>query len=221
MSWNTRLTEARNARGLRKGEFARQAGVSAPTVTDWESGEIQNLSAEKLMAICAVLKIRHEWLMYGRGQRDAEDIIRESRARFLPSSNVEDAPSSFQLVPVISWVAAGAWHSAVDNYSPGDAEFWIPSPVMMSPSAFALRVIGDSMTPKYQPGYLILVDPEQRGGVVCGDPIVARLTGTDEVTFKILAEDAGRKFLKPLNQQYPTITDPFEIIGKVIRFVGE
>lgn len=35
-------------------------------------------------------------------------------------------------------------------------------------------------------------------------------------TFKQLVMDGDRVYLKPLNKSWPFITEPFEIIGKVI-----
>jgi SOS-response transcriptional repressor LexA len=86
--------------------------------------------------------------------------------------------------------------------------------------SYALRVHGDSMTAPYGRSYpdssIIYVDPDQRGGVVSGDRVIAKINGDNQVTFKVFVEDAGRRFLKPLNPSYPVITDPFRILGKVI-----
>ena len=65
-------------------------------------------------------------------------------------------------------------------------------------------------------GMIIFVDPEQRGGIVSGDKVIAKLKGENAVTFKVFIEDGGKKFLKPLNPTYPLITEEFQILGKVI-----
>ena len=76
-----------------------------------------------------------------------------------------------------------------------------------SDRAFWLRVVGDSMTApsgtSIPEGALILVDPEV--DPVSGRLVVAKLTDSDEVTFKRLMHDAGRSYLKPLNPAYPAI----------------
>ena len=76
-NWNERLTKARLARGLNKSELARGVGVSNPTVTDWESGEIKKLEAENLLKICELLCISTRWLMLGRGEMD-EIVLTEN-----------------------------------------------------------------------------------------------------------------------------------------------
>lgn len=129
------------------------------------------------------------------------------------------------LVPLISWVQAGDADGAIDLLEPGDAEDWLPCPVKHSDLTYALRVRGDSMTApygrSYPDGMLIFVDPEQRGGVTPGNRIIAKINGENAVTFKQLAEDGGRMFLKPLNPQYPAIFEPFSILGKVIYSAQE
>ncbi|VDG84200.1 phage repressor [Shigella dysenteriae] len=64
------------------------------------------------------------------------------------------------LVPVISWVQAGAWKEV--GYSEVDlstAETY-PCPVPCGEMTYILRVIGDSMIDEYRPGDMIFVDPE-------------------------------------------------------------
>jgi hypothetical protein len=89
-----------------------------------------------------------------------------------------------------------------------------------SPSTFALRVKGDSMTAPYGRSYpdgcIIYVDPERRSPKN-GDRIVACLDGDDdEVTFKIYKNEDGRQWLLPLNPQHPPLFERFKVIGTVL-----
>jgi len=72
--------------------------------------------------------------------------------------------------------------------------------------------------PSYDEGDIIFVDPDQAGGVANGDRVVARLSASSDrsVTFKQLALEGSQRYLRPLNPQFPVITQAFEIIGKVI-----
>ena len=139
------------------------------------------------------------------------------------SRNVAEETMAYnRLIPLISWVQAGEWAEAVDYLEPGDAEEWLPAPLAAGPHTFALRVVGDSMTSiqagqrSYPEGTIIYVDPDKPP--YPGKRVIARLTDSNEVTFKVFAEDAGRKFLKPINPQYPIIeiNNNCEIIGVVI-----
>lgn len=147
---------------------------------------------------------------------------RFDRACGAVESNLSPAPRASGRVPLISWVQAGSLAEAIDLYAPGEAEAWLPCPQGHGLHTFALRVQGDSMTNpypgqrSYPEGTLIYVDPDAPADN--GRRVVAKLTDTDEVTFKVYVEDAGRKYLKPLNPQYPTIElhNGFEIVGVVI-----
>lgn len=66
---------------------------------------------------------------------------------------------------------------------------------------FALRVLGDSMQPEFAEGEIIIVEPA--GNVSSGCFVVA--VHDDEYTFRQLVIEAGRWFLKPLNDAYPTL----------------
>ncbi len=98
---------------------------------------------------------------------------------------------------------------------------YLPCPAPHSPSTFALRVKGDSMTAPYGRSYpdgcIIYVDPERRSPVN-GDRIVACLmdAGDHEVTFKIYKNEDGRQWLAPLNTQHPPLFERFTVLGTVI-----
>lgn len=66
-TWNKRLTQAREDLGWSKTKLAQEVGVSNPTVTDWENGDIKKLEGENLLKICDVLHVRPRWLQFGEG----------------------------------------------------------------------------------------------------------------------------------------------------------
>lgn len=140
-------------------------------------------------------------------------------------SNIHEVTRIFGRVPLISWVQAGAWCEA--NFETHDGETWLSCPVAISGSGYALKVQGDSMTNpgpgrSYPAGCIIFVDPEAE--TKTGDRVIARVPRTNEATFKVLVEDAGRQFLRPINPQYPIIdiTEETHICGKVVgSFIPE
>ena len=137
--------------------------------------------------------------------------------------NVARGPDRRELgkAPVISWIQAGEWHEAQDLYHLGDVEEWEDVPPTAGDNVFWLRVIGDSMTAptgtSIPEGSLILVDPAIDPSP--GRLVVAKLTETDEVTFKRLVSDGGRNYLKPLNPAYPAI--PIDSECSVVGVVTE
>lgn len=130
-------------------------------------------------------------------------------------------------IPLISWVTAGNWLDVQDPYPPGEPRHWQDVySARVGEHAFALRVVGDSMTnpipggDTFPEGSVLIVDPSRR--VDAGDYVIAKDVSTQKATFKKLVSDGGRWFLKPLNPSYPTveIDDPdIRIIGRVMESI--
>ena len=66
-TWNTRLVQSRLARGLTMTALAKALNVSGAAVSEWESGNIRMLDADKMMRLCLLLDIPPVWLMFGDG----------------------------------------------------------------------------------------------------------------------------------------------------------
>ena len=203
------MKQAREAAGLTQPQLAKKAGVSPGTIGNIESGTRKQ--PRELLAIAAALRVTPTWLQSGTPP--------------MRPSNIEEAPSTRGLVPLISWVQAGAWCEVAEvrEQAPTyhDSPTYLPCPAPHSPSTFALRVKGDSMTAPYGRSYpdgcIIYVNPERRSPVN-GDRIVACLmdAGDHEVTFKIYKNEDGRQWLAPLNTQHPPLFERFTVLGTVI-----
>lgn len=207
-----RLKWAREEAGMTQKELEAASGVAQSVISKVEQGRMVKPSG--LPDLAKALKIDVFWLKTGDG---------EPR----PSGHGNVIPvTSRGRVPLISWVAAGNLGEIEDMYAPGEAEEWIDTESQPSKNSFALRVTGDSMTSPYPgdvsfpDGSLIVVDPNR--SATAGDFVVAKDVHTQQATFKKLAHDGGRWFLKPLNPTYPTveIDDPgLRVIGRVIEAV--
>lgn len=213
-------------RGVDIHKHLKSVGVdkSPQAISKWLNGDAI-AEADSMVALCSWLNVRREWLEYGvlpkeqKGQGNVHLLVSGHE------SNVLEVTSRFGKVPLISWVQAGAWCEA--NFEHHDGETWLSCPVAISESGYALKVLGDSMTNpgpgrSYPTGCIIFVDPEAE--TKTGDRVIARVPRTNEATFKILVEDAGRQFLRPINPQYPIIdiTEETHICGKVVgSFIPE
>lgn len=199
-----RIKKARLEIGMTQPELAKAAGVSKGTISLWENG-INEPNGKNLHSLSDALNKTPDYILYGiRGNIDNATSVNVTRK-----------------IPLISWIAAGAWCESPDTFAPGDAEEWLPLPHNAGVRSFALRVDGDSMTPKhpggrsYPHGTIIYVDPDKM--VTNGCRVVARApNGT--YTFKTYFEDAGRMYLKAINTDYAPIdiTDNVHICGVVI-----
>lgn len=149
---------------------------------------------------------------------NADGTVSDSRADHNVSFNsINESKGSY---PVISWVSAGDWMEAVEPYHRRAIDRWYDTTVECSEDSFWLDVRGDSMTSpaglSIPEGMVILVDPQVEA--INGKLVVAKLDGDNEATFKKLVIDAGQRFLKPLNPQYPMIpiNGNCRIIGVVV-----
>lgn len=204
-----KIAEYRISKGLNQSELARILGVTPQAVQKWEAGGAPR--GDRLLKIAVALGVSVADLLGPQSFASAfaantpvlhdelfSDAPKFSRKQF---QNIEDGPDIRGRVPLISWIQAGAWSQIVDNFSPRDADDWMPCPSKYGPRTFALRVRGVSMEPKYQDGDIIFVDPDAEA--THGKNIVVRLDDESEATFKQLVIEGEDKFLKPLNPDWP------------------
>lgn len=203
-----RLRATLTKTGITKAQIARACGVTPQAVNGWlTTGRI---SKEALQRFSEATNTTTEWLVTGKQA---------------PASAVAEPTPVYsgRKIPVISWVQAGDFCEAIDNFHPGDADEWrfCPHPGAGS-RTFALRVEGESMVSpypnqrSYPPGTIIFVDPDR--ALTNGARVVARVPGTNQVTFKRYIEEDGQIYLMPLNPSYKPIeiTQETHICGVVI-----
>jgi SOS-response transcriptional repressor LexA len=78
---------------------------------------------------------------------------------------------------------------------------------------FVLQVLGDSMEPEFVEGHIIIIEPD---GVFKNGSYVLALY-QDEYIFRQLVINNERYFLKPLNDNYPTLEiETLELVKGVI-----
>lgn len=110
--------------------------------------------------------------------------------------------------PVLSSVQAGAWSEAIEPYTLKDIDLWLESDSHIQGDAFWLLVDGDSMTApaglSIPEGTYVLFDTGREA--VNGSLVVAKLSDSNEATFKKLIIDGGQKYLKGLNPQWPLVS---------------
>ncbi len=107
-------------------------------------------------------------------------------------------------VPFFADVAAGLGEVQAPRYGP-QAQIPVPADVLRrDPSAYALRVRGDSMLPLLAEGDIVVVSP--RSGVFEGCIVAARVDPDGDVVKQYRRLPDGRVQLVPLNSAYPLIT---------------
>lgn len=124
-----------------------------------------------------------------------------------------------QLVPVINKVSAGYPIDFDDlGYPAGFADDYVRCPDLHDPNGFAVRVIGDSMMPKFSEGDIVIFSP--MSDVSSGDDCFVRFTMPHESTFKRVFFEADEKVrLQPRNDEYPPMIIDGERINGIYKAV--
>jgi len=128
---------------------------------------------------------------------------------------VEQAMGMRSRVPIINRVAAGYPRDFTDLDFPRNvADEYTSAPGLNDPDAFAARVVGDSMTPDYREGDIVVFSPAAK--ITDGCDCFFRLEPDHETTFKraFFEKAAGQVRLQPLNAAYPPkVLDRDQISG--------
>lgn len=159
------------------------------------------------------------WL---NGQRSADlDLINKIYiALNLPPISA-DSVTDFERVyeyPVISWESLASYS---ENWKPENTDNSVKTEVNAGINGYWLRVKNDSMTASsgitFPEGMYILVNPD---ATISNDNfVIAKNIINNQITFKKYIEEAGVKYLKPLNNSYQTTVlddDSWQMIGRVI-----
>ncbi len=110
-----------------------------------------------------------------------------------------------RLVPIINKVSAGYPSDFNDlDYPVGIADDYVRCPDLHDPNAFAVRVVGDSMEPRFFEGDIVIFSPATE--VHSGDDCFVRFTMPHETTFKrVFFEPDNKIRLQPRNDKYPPV----------------
>ena len=211
-SLENRLERARKHAGMTQRQVADHFRISSQAIAQWESGRARP-DSRRPAALARLFGVRLEWLLDGSGPMTEED----SRA-----GAARDQGTS---VPVIDRVRAGGWTEVGDPYAPGAGDDFILTDLSVSPHTFALEIEGQSMTPEFQPGDKIIIDPEVEPRP--GEFVVAKREQDQEVTFKKYRlrgyDDKGQEIieLRPLNDDFPSLfidtKNPGRIVGTMVE----
>lgn len=131
--------------------------------------------------------------------------------------NMESDPmplAAGRLVPIINKVTAGYPAEFNDlDYPVGIADDYVRCPDLHDPNAFAVRVVGDSMEPKFFEGDIVIFSPAAE--VHNGDDCFVRFKTPHETTFKrVFFDNDDQVRLQPRNESYsPSVIDGKRIDG--------
>jgi len=158
---------------------------------------------------------KQKWRQVVKNIVDKKKVNQSQLKRLLAGGEPDKLPlAAGRLVPVINKVSAGYPSDFNDlDYPVGIADDYIRCPDLHDLNAFAVRVVGDSMEPKFNEGDIVIFSPA--ADVHNGDDCFVRFALPHETTFKrVFFESDDKVRLQPRNEKYsPTIVDGKRING--------
>jgi repressor LexA len=136
------------------------------------------------------------------------------------AGNVEQVTTN--AVPVINKVSAGYPRDFTDlSYPKGMADDFIGCPDLRDQDAFAARVHGDSMTPKYREGDIVVFSPAAapKNGDDCFVRFEDGQTTFKRAFFEVDAENQQVIRLQPRNEKYPPRVTPAEQVSGLYKAI--
>jgi phage repressor protein C with HTH and peptisase S24 domain len=188
--------------------LARKSGVASSTISrilreevDPQSDNLERLALSFGMSYSTLAAI-------AEGVESAETAAWNAESHKLP-----------RRVPLLSFAQAGSLAESLNPDHLGEVTDWIELPKKRyGPRAIALKVSGESMEPDYRNGDIIYIDPDV--APLHGKDVVVRHGERNEVAFKRLVIEGDRRYLKPLNQNWPdkfiSISTDAQIVGVVV-----
>ena len=208
----------------KKSKIARDLNVGPSTVTNWTK---RGVSKEGALAAAELYKTDANFLLTGvtpdRSKTDNLDCIESTIPSLYPDGDsFKVVPmDKMRRVPVLNYVEAGEFCEYFDDAIADMFEIIIGD---YPPHVHWVIIEGLSMMPDFNPGDLILVDPDTQPSP--GDYVVAKKAGENAVTFKKWRprgfDDDGVEYceLVPLNHDFPIIDSrhiPFTICGVAVE----
>lgn len=243
---NMTLEDVARATGMSKAYLSQIENAHVDPPRDDKLRRLEEAFGERprsLVELAALARmpeeVRSRLRQLGAAFQRAEDTLESLLAR-LPAEGADAEPSAGptvgppppaderqplrRRVPIINRVAAGYPAEFTDlDYPAGIADDYISAPPGLDdPSAFAVRVAGDSMEPRYREGDIVLFSPAAAVG--SGDDCYIRFTpessAAQGATFKRVYFDTETAVrLQPLNDRHPPTVVPLDEVAGIYKAV--
>ncbi|WP_338510117.1 LexA family protein [Erwinia aphidicola] len=202
-----RIRARRKELRLTQKDLAAKVGVSHVSISQWEKDETSP-RGDNLLALAKAMGVTAHYISTGEEA----------------ASNVSPSTMGTKRIPILSYVQAGLWTESLEIRGYDGSMSYLLTDDDYSDRVFALVIEGDSMTPKFNAGDRIIVDPDVFP--IPGDFVVARDDVKNETVFKkyrptgidLRGNDVYE--LVPLNDDFPTLrssTGKLTLLGTMIE----
>lgn len=224
-----RIRELRERAGFKQqGKFAEALGLPQSQVSDWETGRYKKLELDNLSRIANIVGVSLFELVNGvEGYEPIARALGRSTTGAAQPQGQEAEEVEFDVtegykrddIPVVAEGEASPQPNLFwdEDGLKSDVEDRISRPFdVRDPRAYGVRVRGDSMSPRYKPGEVLVVSPSS--DVEDGDEVyVALLTG--ERLLKTARRMPGGWILESENRAYPSRVVKKSEIGTMHRIL--
>lgn len=194
-----RLKQIRKLAELTQEAFGKMVGCTGENISDIERGKSRPSDA-LLLNICRVFRVTKTWLLEGKS---SEQFVRESVEAYYGKNTIDVSDFVPYDIPLLGRAGAGRRVFSEDGYPVGEGYRKVHRPYdLFDPNAFAVEVEGDSMSPRYEDGDIVICSPAK--GWTSGDYCVV-IKKDDEVLVKKVGDKDGAVILYSTNQAYDPI----------------
>lgn len=191
-----RIKLRREELGLSKTELAKAAGSSITMVSKWEAG--MTMGIEYAAKICEKLEVSLIWLYYG-GMNSAATCVSIK-------------------IPIVGNTQAGPDKEWLNlDYPVGYGDGYIDFPAK-GRNVYALKVIGDSMSPRILEGEAVIVDPDSEPAT--GEEVIVILNNGDVMVKTLAAIRDGKIFLDSFNNGYSRMIFELRDVASIHPVIG-
>jgi repressor LexA len=208
-----RVRQARENKELDQATLSDKIGVVTRTLQRWEKGE-QIPDGVSITKIAKATSVHPHWLLTGEGEMYPTPSRPEN---VYPLNSALRRKVKLVDLPVISSVPAG---KVATMFHPDYADTYVTVDDVKDPQAFALKVKGNSMSPRIEDGDIVVVSPAQEAHN--GDVCVIRVN--EEDTLKKVKFEGNYVHLIPLNPDFEPVTvkkKDVNFVWKVVKLIKE
>jgi SOS-response transcriptional repressor LexA len=213
-----RLRQLMEEQGIGENELARRSKVPQPTIHRILKGVSNSPRINNLEKLAASLGTTASFLAHGGGSQGhfglsdtGMPMIGAAVSASAVSARHDRVPPPPRLwsYPILSWSEA-MQASRLEVRAPGEKNQFESCGYLKIGMAFWLKMCGDAMaapigaSPSLPEGTLVLLDTGLQA--VPGKLVLVELPDSPKPTLRMLIEESGQRYLKPLNPAYPLIS---------------
>ena len=210
------LKKRRMAMKLSQADLAVKAGVKENSVRRIENGKVKRPHVGTLRGLAKFCGVDGDALIdWSRGRIAFHQFVKIGAG---PRGPVPAEPGGG--TPILGEVSAGGMVEQF-HYEPNAAPDRVP--VTYPGRTYALRVSGDSMSPEYRAGEIIIVADVSPGLLMDGEDAVVQcdsMAGNSSTFKRVVRLNGGRIRLMPLNRSYEPIECSVDRIVRAGRVLG-